>query len=62
MNQPVNRSIHLLHLGRASKRKKQHSWRRREGKRGTDGVLDTDGRLIRQTDPVPEHAKILAHS
>ena len=44
INQSINRSLRLLHLGRTSQRKKQHTWRRWESKRGPDGVPDTDGR------------------
>ena len=61
-NQPVNRSLCLLHLGRSSKRKEQHLWRRREGERGTDGVLDTGGRRHKTDRPGSERAKISARS
>ena len=61
-HQPVNRGICLLHLGRASEREKQHTRRRRESERGSDRVLDSDGRLHKTAGLGEKRAKIPARS
>ena len=60
MSKPVDRGLHLLHLGRASKRKEQHPWRRRESERGPDRVSDSDGRRHQAARPGEERAEIPA--
>ena len=62
INQSINRSLRLLHPGRTSQRKKQHTWRRGEGERGTDGVPDPDGRRHTTARHHEKRAKIPARS
>ena len=61
-NQPVNRGICILHLGRTSEREEQHTRGRRESERGSDRVSDSDGRRHKTAGLVGKRAKIPASS
>ena len=56
----VNRGLRLLHPRRAGKRKEQHNRRWRESNRGTDRVLDPDGKRNNSTRSGTKRAKIPA--